>query len=168
MNRAYLLIGGNMGDREALLLQAIVAIGEACGSIARQSAIYETAAWGKEDQPPFLNQVLELDTHLAPEALLQAALQIEQEMGRLRGEKYGPRLMDIDILLYNDAVVQLPQLTIPHPHMAARRFVLAPLAELVPHLQHPIHQISIQQLLQQCTDPLHVYKWGTVRLPPRG
>lgn len=157
-----------MGDREALLKQAIEAIGRGCGTIARQSAIYETAAWGKEDQPPFLNQVLELDTLLAPVALLQAVLHIEQEMGRQRGEKYGPRLMDIDILLYNDAVVQLPQLTIPHPHMASRRFVLVPLAELVPQLQHPIHQISIQQLLEQCTDPLHVYKWGTVQLPPRG
>lgn len=148
-----------MGDREALLRHAAGFIGTNCGTLLRQSAIYETAAWGKEDQPPFLNQVLELDTLMEPADLLQAVLQIEQEMGRQRGEKYGPRLMDIDILLYGDAVVQWPQLTIPHPHMAARRFVLAPLAELVPHLVHPLHLLSIQQLLQQCADPLHVYKW---------
>lgn len=159
MNCAYLLIGGNMGQRELLLEEARRHIGLYCGEVSARSAIYETEAWGKTDQPAFLNQVLAVDTLLAPEALLQQVLQIEQTMGRQRLEKYGPRLMDIDILLYNNEVVQLPQLVIPHPHMAARRFVLAPLAELAPGFIHPIHQISIQRLLEQCTDPLHVYKW---------
>lgn len=148
-----------MGNREALLHTAASAIATRCGIICRQSAVYETEAWGKEDQPAFLNQVLELDTGLEPEALLAAVLHIEQDMGRERLEQYGPRLMDIDILLYNDAIVHTPTLTIPHPHMAARRFVLVPLAQLVPGLVHPIHHISIQQMLEQCTDPLHVYKW---------
>lgn len=148
-----------MGERDQLLAAARTQLSLHCGNISAQSAIYETEAWGNTCQPAFLNQVLAIDTALSPGLLLQQALAIEQTLGRQRLEKYGPRLMDIDILLYNNEVVQLPHLVIPHPHMAARRFVLTPLAELAPHYLHPIHQISIQQLLEQCTDTLHVYKW---------
>jgi 2-amino-4-hydroxy-6-hydroxymethyldihydropteridine diphosphokinase len=120
--------------------------------------VYETEAWGLTDQPLFLNQVVELDTVLAPHMLLNTVLQIELQMGRARKEKYGPRLMDIDILLFGNAIVNDPELVVPHPHMAQRRFVLVPLAELVPQLVHPILNMTIQQMLAQCPDPLHVYK----------
>lgn len=158
INHAYLLIGGNMGNRNALLETARRHITQECGHISRQSSVYETEAWGKTDQPSFLNQVVEVETLLAPTTLMEKILAVEMAMGRKRNEKYGPRLMDIDILLFNDAMIQLPHLVIPHPHLAQRRFALTPLAELVPHYLHPILKISIQQMLEQCTDPLHVHK----------
>lgn len=157
-NYAYLLIGGNIGDRQQLLAKAKTLIAAQCGTIVRCSSVYETEAWGLTDQPLFLNQVVELDTVLAPHMLLNTVLQIELQMGRARKEKYGPRLMDIDILLFGNAIVNDPELVVPHPHMAQRRFVLAPLAELVPQLVHPILNMTIQQMLAQCPDPLHVYK----------
>lgn len=158
MNRAYLVIGGNMGARAQLLARARLMIEAECGSVLRQSSVYETEAWGKTDQPSFLNQVLELDTHLSPDALLAAVLAIETKMGRVRQEKYGPRLMDIDILFYENSVIATRELTIPHPHLAQRRFVLAPLAELVPDHLHPILKIPVKQMLAACTDPLDVHK----------
>lgn len=157
-NNAYLLTGGNMGDRMALLAAARQGLAQTCGTILRQSSVYETEAWGKTDQPPFLNQVLEISTSLLPLDLLAAILNIERQLGRERAEKYGPRLMDIDILLFNESVISLPSLVVPHPHMSQRRFVLAPLAELIPDYVHPVTQITISDMLAQCNDPLQVYK----------
>lgn len=158
INQAYLLIGGNMGDRLVLLAQARETIAQSCGVITRMSAVYETAAWGKTDQPSFLNQVLELNTSLDAHQLLQTVLVIEQQMGRQRTEKYAPRLMDIDILLFNNEVINTATLQVPHPHMAVRRFVLKPLSELVPDYLHPITKITITRMLENCTDHLKVYK----------
>lgn len=157
-NRAYLLIGGNLGNRQQLLAAAITLIAAQCGTIVQCSSVYETEAWGLTEQPLFLNQAVALDTVLQPEQLLQALLRIELQLGRQRKEKYGPRLMDIDILLFGNAVVEAPALVIPHPHMASRRFVLAPLAELIPQYVHPVLQKTIQDLLARCPDPLQVYK----------
>ncbi|MGZ3886290.1 MAG: 2-amino-4-hydroxy-6-hydroxymethyldihydropteridine diphosphokinase [Flavisolibacter sp.] len=158
MNQAYLLIGGNMGERITELRTAKEAIACQCGQISKQSGIYETAAWGMEDQAAFLNQALELETHLSPTALLSTLLDIEESMGRRRGEKYGPRLIDIDILLFNDERIDLPGLKIPHPQMAFRRFVLEPLQEIAGQKIHPVLQKSISQLLSACRDPLMVNK----------
>lgn len=156
MNKAYLLIGGNTGDRNEYLKQAIAAIRQEAGTVVQCSRLYETAAWGKTDQPAFLNQCLLLHTTLAPESLLDCLLGIESKLGRIRSEKYGPRTIDIDILLFNQLILESPRLRLPHPELPNRRFALAPLQELAPHYRHPVLQQTITQLLTTCTDPLPV------------
>ncbi|GAC1440847.1 MAG: 2-amino-4-hydroxy-6-hydroxymethyldihydropteridine diphosphokinase [Sediminibacterium sp.] len=158
MNTAYLLIGGNMGNRAAYLQQATSLITRSCGTIIHQSAIYETAAWGITAQPSFYNQALALRTKLAPEKLMQQLLLIEGIMGRKRGIKMGPRIIDLDILLIDQRVMRSPLLTIPHPELPNRRFALMPLAEIAPALVHPVLQKNIGQLLQECRDELNVQK----------
>lgn len=145
-----------MDDRMGALKKALEAIRQRAGTISRQSSVYETAAWGITDQPPFLNQCLLLETSLEPTALLQVLLAIERDMGRERLTKYGPRTIDIDILLYNHLVYRSPQLSIPHPEMAHRRFVLTPLAEIAGRYIHPVRQKSISALLKSCPDSLPV------------
>ena len=147
-----------MGDRLQHLEQARLAIARDCGSVEGQSAIYETAAWGLENQPAFLNQVLRVQTDLEPQALLETILDIEQEMGRMRQEKYGPRTIDIDILLYNDMVLESDELSIPHPQLHMRRFALTPLAEIAASVIHPTLKKSIDELLLECPDKLAVKK----------
>lgn len=159
MNHTYLLTGGNLGDRMENLEAAKTTIGQRVGEILKVSAVYETAAWGKEDQPDYLNQVLELQTGNTAPALLKALLEIENELGRVRMEKYDSRLIDIDILFFNDAIIQQPQLTIPHPRLHERRFVLEPLCEIAPGFVHPVFKQSMAQLLQACNDPLYVKKF---------
>ena len=159
MNIVYLLTGGNVGNRQQYLENAALLIETACGKITRRSAVYETAAWGKTDQAAFLNQALELSTLLDPGELMKALLLIEQKTGRERSEKYGPRTIDIDILLFNSAIVQSVLVTIPHPQMANRRFVLVPMAEIAPAFRHPLLQKNISELLTNCADPLDVKKF---------
>lgn len=154
-----MLTGGNLGNRQQNLAGAADHINRHCGAITAQSAIYETAAWGKTDQPAFLNQVLELETALAPEILLERILWVENRMGRKREEKFGPRLIDIDILLYDDQIVDQGHLQIPHPQLAGRRFALTPLAELAGEYIHPQLGITIAQMLHQCPDGLNVKKF---------
>lgn len=156
MNKAYLLIGGNTGDRKRYLKQAIAAIQQKAGTVVCCSRLYETAAWGKTDQPAFLNQCLLLETLLEPEPLLDCILQIESQLGRIRSEKYGPRTIDIDILLFNHLILESPRLRLPHPELPNRRFALAPLQELAPHYKHPVLQQTITGLLNTCSDPLPV------------
>lgn len=158
MNQAYLLTGGNMGNRRENLAKAFESIKKDCGPVLKASSIYETAAWGKNDQPSFLNQVLEIEMALTPPQLLKTILHIEEKIGRVRQEKYGPRIIDIDILLFNDEVHQLPMLKIPHPQLQNRRFVLAPLAEIAPDLIHPVLKKTIAELLAICPDKLAVKK----------
>ena len=160
MNTAYLLTGGNLGNRQQFLQDAAASIGSTCGRISRLSSIYETAAWGKTDQPSFLNQALEMETALEPDALMKELLVIEEKLGRRRTEKYGSRTIDIDILLFNDAIIDLPGLCIPHPRMAERRFVLLPLSEIAPDKIHPVHKLPIVRLLADCQDPLAVKKFS--------
>ena len=161
MNRAYLLIGGNMGNREKNFTIARGYIERYCGPVIRSSSLYETAAWGKTDQPSFLNQALEIETDLDAEQLMKQVLEIEKLMGRERKEKYGPRIIDIDILLFNNEQYDLPFLKIPHPEMQNRRFALIPLAEIAEDLQHPVFKKTIGQLLNECPDKLEVKKYTT-------
>lgn len=147
-----------MGDRLAILNEAREAIGKRCGSITKASAIYETEAWGITDQSPFLNQALKVETPLDAFDLLQCLLQVEQSLGRKREIKYGPRIIDIDILLFNDAIIDAPDLKVPHPEMQNRRFALQCLNEIAPDVPHPVLHKTIAQLLAACTDPLKVYK----------
>jgi 2-amino-4-hydroxy-6-hydroxymethyldihydropteridine diphosphokinase len=156
MNNVYLLIGGNMGDRLKNLSESTKCIEKEVGAILKKSSIYETAAWGVTDQPSFLNQVLFVSTKLSAEDVLKTILSIEEKMGRKRVEKMGPRTIDIDILFYNDEIISLPNLSVPHPHIANRRFVLAPLAEIAPVLFHPVLQKNITELLKVCPDTLKV------------
>jgi 2-amino-4-hydroxy-6-hydroxymethyldihydropteridine diphosphokinase len=156
MNKAYLLTGGNMGNREKNLATAKRLITERAGKVTRASALYETAAWGKTDQPSFYNQALEVETSIPPKDLLNLLLEIEKKLGRQRDEKYGPRIIDIDILLYGDQICNDPQLRIPHPELQNRRFALTPLAEIGPGLVHPVFKKSITELLAICTDTLEV------------
>jgi 2-amino-4-hydroxy-6-hydroxymethyldihydropteridine diphosphokinase len=158
MKDAYLLTGGNMGKREDNLIRARNLIGGQCGIIIKSSGLYETAAWGKEDQPSFLNQALHIQTLLTPHQLLQQLLLIEKKIGRVRKEKYGPRIIDIDILLFGTSVLNEPELILPHPELPNRRFALAPLMEIAPAIIHPVLQKTMVQLLDECTDPLPVKK----------
>lgn len=160
MNTAYLLIGGNLGNREENLLQAFSYLNEKCGWVTRSSSLYETAAWGNTDQPSFLNQALVLSTNLNAPQLIRRILKIESQMGRIRKEKLGPRIIDIDILFFNEEVYDLHFLKIPHPEIQNRRFALVPLAEICPGLIHPVLKKTIQELLQECPDLLPVIKYN--------
>jgi 2-amino-4-hydroxy-6-hydroxymethyldihydropteridine diphosphokinase len=158
MNVAYLLTGGNMGDRLYYLSKAKDAIEEECGYITKMSAIYETEAWGLEDQHAFYNQALLLHTELEAKQLLRCLLQIEARLGRIRELKYGPRIIDIDIIFFNDQVIRSEELSVPHPQMQNRRFVLLPLQEIAPQKIHPVLKKTITELLEECTDTLEVLK----------
>jgi 2-amino-4-hydroxy-6-hydroxymethyldihydropteridine diphosphokinase len=157
----YLLLGTNLGNRQENLIQARASIAAKCGSLLKTSNIYETAAWGKTDQPAFLNQVIALETSLTPKNLLSCVLQIEQELGRVRSEKWGERIIDIDILYYEDTIHHSTDLVIPHPGIAERRFVLEPLSEIAPDFLHPIFLKTSLVLLAECKDELAVIKIPT-------
>lgn len=159
MNTAYLLIGSNMGNRQEVLQKARKMIEDSCGVIEQQSAIYLTAAWGLEAQADFLNQVLRIDTKLDAQLLLRKVQAIEVELGRERSILYGPRIIDIDILFFNDEIINEENLVIPHPQIQNRRFVLVPLAEITPALVHPVLQKTVVQLLAECPDKLAVQKF---------
>ena len=158
MNKVYLLIGGNMGDRMANLAEAIHLINQEIGPIQLTSSIYETAAWGNTNQPDFLNQALMLETLLDAETVMRQLLNIEIGMGRKRDIPMGPRTIDLDIMYFNDLVIDNELITIPHPKIAERRFVLMPLAEIAPQFLHPVLNKTNEALLKDCGDSLAVYK----------
>jgi 2-amino-4-hydroxy-6-hydroxymethyldihydropteridine diphosphokinase len=155
MNKAYLLIGGNMGDRVQNLGRAAQLL-SGLGIVKALSGLYETEAWGKTDQPAFLNQAVLLETPLTARELLQAVLGIEEKLGRKRELKYGPRIIDIDILFYNLHIIDEPGLSIPHPEIQNRRFALEPMNEIAGEFKHPILKKSIATLLKDCPDKLDV------------
>jgi 2-amino-4-hydroxy-6-hydroxymethyldihydropteridine diphosphokinase len=145
---AYLSLGSNMGDRTAHLRDAITRL-ESAGSIVSVSSFYETEPVEVTDQSWFLNCAVGLDTTLTAEQLMARLLQIEQEMGRRRMQKKGPRTIDIDILLFGDLILDSLEVTIPHPAMHERRFVLEPLAEIAPEALHPVLKKTVRELLEE-------------------
>ena len=157
--KTYLLLGSNLGNRELLLENAIKMIEREIGEVFAKSSVYETAAWGKTDQPNFLNLALGVQTSLTPIKLLNSIMAIENKLGRIREEKWGARLIDIDVILFGNEVVNLDDvLRIPHIEMQNRKFVLQPLAEIAPNQIHPILKKTILELLNDLNDSLLVAK----------
>lgn len=155
MNKVFLITGGNIGDRKKNLQIAANSIEENIGHIIKSSSIYETEAWGNTNQHAFYNQVHIVESNHTAEEIIKKILQIEKEMGRIRTIKNAARIIDIDILFFNDEIINGSALTIPHKEISNRRFVLMPLNELAPNLIHPVLQISISKLLTRCKDTLH-------------
>ena len=158
MEDIFLLLGGNLGDRKKYLQEAVGLISEQIGKVELCSSYYETEAWGKSDQPHFLNQVVRLKSSASSMKLLESIWSIEISLGRTREEKWGARTIDIDILFYGSQVINLPDLIIPHKLLHERRFALMPLCEIAPDLVHPVLKKTVKQLLLELTDDLSVMK----------
>ncbi len=153
----YIGLGTNLGNRVLNLHTCKLFLEASVGSIKAQSAIYETKAWGIEGQPDFLNQVVGIATTLTPQQVLDTILAIEDAMGRVRERKWYTRLIDIDLLLYGSLVIKEVNLTVPHPYIQDRNFVLRPLAEIAGDTIHPVLKRSIKELETACLDPLDVW-----------
>lgn len=157
-SRVFVLLGSNVGDSRNYLLQAKKAIEQSVGKIFLESSLYRTAPWGNTDQQDFYNQVLAVETNATPQQCLARLLQIEQDMGRVRHEKWAPRTIDIDMLFFDALVLNEPDLVVPHPLLHERRFTLEPLCEIAPELIHPVWRKSVRELLALCEDPGSVEK----------
>ncbi len=155
---AYISLGSNLGDREAHLRDAVERL-SACGAAVRVSSLYETEPVEFTEQPWFLNAVVELRTELPPQELMAELLRVEKAMGRARTQPKGPRKIDLDLLLYDDETVNTAELTVPHPAMQERRFVLAPLAEIAPEAVHPTLRESAKTLLEKLPAVPEVRLW---------
>ena len=156
MSIVYLGLGTNLGDRKQNISKAIEAISLKM-SISKQSSLYETTAWGYTDQPNFLNQVIQVETNLSPLRLLNFLKKTEVELGRVENFRYGPRLIDIDILFYDDLIKTTSRLQIPHPRILERAFVLVPLNEIAPGFVHPVLKKTIAELLAELPNKTGVW-----------
>lgn len=156
---AFILLGSNLNNRSNFLKEAIVDIEEKCGSVFLQSSVYETQAWGVDNQPNYLNQVIAIYTLQSPQKLLEALLLIERKLGRIRTGFMNARTIDLDVLFFDDEIIKSESLEIPHPRLHLRKFVLTPLNEIAPNLIHPIYKQSINDLLINCLDSLDVKKF---------
>ncbi len=156
LNEAYLHLGSNKNEPLRQILAAYAKIEEQVGAIYAFSQFYKTAAWGKEDQDDFINTAILVKTTLSSAELLTTVLNIESELGRKRQEKWGPRIIDIDILFYNSDIIQSPDLVIPHPSMAERNFVLIPLMEIAGDYLHPKLNITVEDLYLNSLDTKNV------------
>lgn len=159
MNKAYILLGSNEGDRLFHLSKALELIEQEAGAVSKRSEVYITVAWGYQEQPDFLNQVICIETVLSPQQLLKQLLEIEQMLGRTRTDtKWRQRIIDLDILFYNELVLKEESLCIPHPFIQDRKFVLIPLLEIAATLVHPVFGKDITSLTLECKDTLEVKK----------
>lgn len=159
MSKVFLILGGNLGNRQNNLEQARLLIEQTIGVTITCSACYETEPWGFAHENAFLNQVLQVETTLAPLSVLKEIQKIEISLGRVRGnDRYNARTIDIDILFYDNLIVTLPDLTIPHLHIAKRRFVLEPLAEVASEFVHPVLNLTVSELLTACEDTCKIVK----------
>ena len=156
--RVFLSLGSNLGEKEKNISRAKELLKKKGIEIIKESSIYLTAPWGKKDQPWFLNQVIEVATSLPPEELLDLIKGIEKELGREKGEKWGPRIIDLDILFYGEKIINLPSLTIPHPYLHERAFVLIPLTEIAPEFVHPVLKRKAKELKEKVAEE-EVKKW---------
>jgi 2-amino-4-hydroxy-6-hydroxymethyldihydropteridine diphosphokinase len=156
LNKTHLLLGANLGDRIATLAEAKKRIGQRIGTVVKESSLYETQPWGKPDQPEFINQALEVATSLPPMGVLKAILEIEQQLGRTRQEKWNARTIDIDMLFYENKILNTGELTLPHPQLHERNFALLPMLEIAPNKQHPIFKKNIEELYEASSDELEV------------
>jgi 2-amino-4-hydroxy-6-hydroxymethyldihydropteridine diphosphokinase len=153
MNQVFLLLGGNLEDRLALLNAAKETISKEIGAIVQESSIYETAPWGFESEQDFLNQVIIVSTALLPIEILEKCQIIEKNLGRIRQtEQYASRKMDIDILFYDDEIINIPDLIIPHKQLHKRKFTLEPLVEIAPNFLHPLMNRTLTEILKNCND----------------
>tara|TARA_B100001142_G_scaffold131569_1_gene133123 strand:- start:355 stop:840 length:486 start_codon:yes stop_codon:yes gene_type:complete len=152
MNIVFLQLGSNLGDRELLLREALVLINKKVGLVIDISKIYESTAWGVEKQTDYLNQIIKVETKLLASEVLSAILIIEEKLGRVRVKKWGERLIDIDILFYNNEIINTPSLCVPHKYMHKRMFVLVPLNEIAAEKIHPIYNKTIEFLMKECRD----------------
>lgn len=157
---AYIMLGGNRQNRRFFLEEACRRLSKNTGKILKSSAFYRTAPWGKEDQEDFLNQCIKIRTRVRPEGLMRILLNIEKDLGRIRTVHYGARTLDLDLLMINDIILKSSNLTLPHPAIELRRFVLLPLLEIAPESSHPISRIRFKDLLIHCKDKLPVKKLG--------
>jgi len=148
MSNVYIGIGSNLGDRQGNCRNAIALFAENRINVTKVSSMIETEPWGVKDQPGFINMAVEAETGMEPEELLETLKKIERDMGRVTDVRWGPRLIDLDILFYDDLVFSTPDLEIPHPYIQEREFVLKPLAEIAEDFMHPVFRKNVRQLLK--------------------
>lgn len=153
----YLHLGSNVGDRKQMLLNAIQAISTQIGNVTQESSIYETEPWGLTNQPDFYNMAIEVHSEIKVEEVFTLIKSIEKEMDRQKDIKWGPRNIDIDILYCNDMIINTPELTIPHPQIYNRNFVLIPMLEIAGELIDPVKNLSLDELYEQCRDTHEVF-----------
>lgn len=159
MHTYYLHLGSNQGDRSINLKNAVKQIAQKCGSVTAESSIYETEPWGLKEQDYFLNLAIEVKSNISPDKMLVELQKIQQDMGPAKIEKWGPRIIDIDILYCDQMIMSTDELTIPHPRLHERSFVLTPLMEIAGDMIDPTHNMSIEDLYDICTDESEVVMW---------
>lgn len=165
MKKAFLSLGSNIGDKKKNLARAIRYINVGIGHIIDLSGIYETEPWGFEANEKFLNMVIEIMSDLTPVEMMKKCLEVETKLGRIRNnsEGYSSRIIDIDILFYGKTIVSTPELTIPHPHIQNRLFVLEPMFEIAPDYLHPLMGMTISELLVECQDTSIITQLGSIQ-----
>lgn len=160
MNKLFLQLGSNLGDREQLIKDAIKFINEKLGKVLSYSKIYESDPWRVDGQKNYLNQIIEAHSSLSAEDSLKVLKDIENELGRVRLEKWGERLIDIDIIFFNNDIIETSDLCVPHKHMHERNFVLIPLNEIAPQYVHPKYNKTVADLLEESKDTENVVKYA--------